>query len=62
MARTRKGQIITLKQAIMHELFKTCAVGGDWVVLTGGKVTIAAPLSKDDSEIFVVATVMAKSL
>ncbi len=50
MARTRKGQIITLKQAIMHELFKTCAVGGDWVVLTGGKVTIAAPLSKDDSE------------
>lgn len=50
MARTRKGQIIKLKQAIMHELFKDCAVGGDWVVLSGGKTTIAVPVVHSDSK------------
>lgn len=50
MARTRKGQVITLKQAIMHEKFKDCAVGGEWVVLSGGKTTVAAPVAQYDAE------------
>lgn len=50
MARTRKGQVITLKQAIMHEQFKECAVGGEWVVLSGGKETVATPVLQDESE------------
>lgn len=50
MARTRKGQIITLKQTIMHEQFKDCAVGEDWVVISGGKTTIALPVPKDGSK------------
>jgi hypothetical protein len=47
---TRKGQIITLKTPLLLDLFKGCAVGEDWIVISGGAITVAAPVDQSHSQ------------
>lgn len=45
----RKGQIITLKTALLMDSFKGYAVGEDWIVISGGAITVAAPMVQNHS-------------